>query len=96
MVIATDSEYVVRGSTKWVRNWLQNGWVTSKGQAVKNKDLWEALLGEVERHKDEGLAVEFWRIPREWNMVADAAAKEAAAATDEAPAQWEDTFGINL
>ncbi|KAK3349191.1 hypothetical protein B0T25DRAFT_547406 [Lasiosphaeria hispida] len=60
-----------------------------------NKDLWEALLGEVERYKDEGMAVEFWRIPRERNTVADAAAKEAAAKED-APNEWTEVMGINF
>lgn len=39
LVIATDSEYVVEGATKWVRTWLQNGWKTRLGASVKNKDL---------------------------------------------------------
>ncbi|KAK0657949.1 ribonuclease H-like domain-containing protein [Cercophora newfieldiana] len=93
LVFATDSEYVVLGSTKWARNWVENGWVTRKGVAVKNKDLWEALLGEIEKFKDVGMTVEFWRIPREWNVVADAAAKEAAA-EEEAPDQWMEMIGM--
>lgn len=79
MVIATDSEYVVEGCTKWTKSWIKRGWKTSAGKDVKNKDLWEMLLGEAERWKDEGLSLEFWRIPREWNEVADGAAKQAAA-----------------
>ena len=95
LVIATDSEYAVRGATKWAKKWVENGWVTSKSGAVKNRDLWEALLGEIERYEDEGMAVEFWRVPREWNMVADAAAKEAAA-EEKAPAEWRKVIGMNL
>lgn len=52
------------------------------------------LLGEIEQYKDEGMAVEFWRIPREWNTVADAAAKDAAAEVD-APNEWAEVIGIN-
>lgn len=78
IVIATDSAYVVDGATSWVKGWLRNGWKTRIGDNVKNKDLWELLLGEVERWKGCALDVAFWRIPRELNTYADGAAKEAA------------------
>ncbi|KAL2139661.1 hypothetical protein VTI28DRAFT_4886 [Corynascus sepedonium] len=93
VVIATDSEYVVEGSTKWAKTWAKNGWIKRVGDSVKNRDLWEALLGEIERYEEEGLAVEFWRIPREWNTVADTAAKEAAANFD-APNEWAEIIGL--
>ncbi|KAI0103203.1 ribonuclease H-like domain-containing protein [Nemania sp. FL0031] len=78
VVIATDSEYVTRGSIVWAKTWIKNGWRKGDGSEVKNKDLWESLLGEVERHHDEGVSIQFWRIPREWNTVADEAAKKGA------------------
>ncbi|KAI1798815.1 RNase H domain protein [Daldinia bambusicola] len=78
IVIATDSEYVVEGSTKWVRTWTGNSWRTRAGGSVRNQDLWEMLLGEFERCMEEGLSVKFWRIPRNWNTAADAAARQAA------------------
>ncbi|KAI0104488.1 ribonuclease H-like protein [Daldinia grandis] len=92
MVIATDSEYVVEGSTKWVRTWIGKGWKKNAGVDVKNKDLWEMLLGEFERWEEEGLSIKFWRIPRGWNETADAAAKKAAS-EDEVPNQWQDVIG---
>jgi len=94
-VVATDSEYVVEGSTAWARRWTRNSWRTSVGAPVMNRDLWEALLGEVERYKNHGMAIEFWRIPRDRNTEADAAAKEAAGKAI-APDQWADVMGINL
>lgn len=82
LVIATDSEYVVDGATKWARRWMEKGWTTTFGKAVKNQDLWLALLGEVERHWESNqIEIAFWRIPRKWNNEADAAAKEAALST---------------
>lgn len=78
LVFATDSEYVAKGATEWARGWVRNGWTTRTGADVKNKDLWEMLLGEAERWHDEGLGIQFWRIPRELNVEADRAAKEAA------------------
>ncbi|CAM1508906.1 Fc.00g026450.m01.CDS01 [Cosmosporella sp. VM-42] len=93
MTIATDSEYVVEGSTKWVRSWVRRGWKTAGNVDVKNKDLWEILLGEFERWKDEGLSIQFWKIPREWNATADAAAKKAASG-DAVSEEWMDVLGL--
>lgn len=78
IVIATDSSYVVDGATSWARGWMRNGWKTRNGGNVKNRDLWELLLGEVERWKKNGLVIELWKIPRELNGAADAAAKKAS------------------
>lgn len=78
LVIATDSEYVVKGATSWAKDWVANGWKISNGVPVKNKDLWELLLAEFERWERQALEVVFWRIGRELNTVADAAAKKAA------------------
>ncbi|SCO24419.1 unnamed protein product [Fusarium fujikuroi] len=78
LVFATDSEYVVKGATAWVSGWLRKGWKTSSGDRVKNRDLRKALLGELERWNVHGMRIQFWKIPREWNVEADQLAKEAA------------------
>lgn len=78
LVIATDSEYVVKGATDWVYTWRQNGWMASNGHRILNEDLWLCLFGEVERWHDLGLSIEFWHIPRDWNGVADHGARCAA------------------
>ncbi|EAW21768.1 RNase H domain protein [Aspergillus fischeri NRRL 181] len=78
IVIATDSEYVVEGATSWIKGWVRNGWRTSRGRPVKNKDLWKCLLGWCEAAAKEKTKLEFWRIPREWNAEADGWAKLAA------------------
>src|SRR5210317_2648094 len=36
----TDSNYVKNGITSWIKNRKRNGWRTSTGAPVKNKDLW--------------------------------------------------------
>jgi ribonuclease HI len=41
--VVTDSEYVKNGITKWIHNWVNNGWKTSSKKAVKNRDLWQSL-----------------------------------------------------
>ncbi|KAH7358398.1 hypothetical protein B0T11DRAFT_340700 [Plectosphaerella cucumerina] len=78
ILIATDSSYVVNDATEWALTWLSNGLVTQSGNAVMNRDLWELLLGEVERWFLRGLRVMLWSIPRELNVDADRAAKRAA------------------
>lgn len=91
VVIATDSEYVVEGATQWVRSWVYWDWTTVQGHPVKNRDLWEMLLGEIEWWDAEGFCVRFWRIPREWNRSADGAARTAAARAANVPA-WQDVW----
>lgn len=50
--VKTDSRYVIDGFEKgWVANWKRNGWRTASGQAVKNKELWEALYALVSLRK---------------------------------------------
>lgn len=43
VTLYTDSAYVKNGITKWVLAWKKNGWKTSKGEPVKNKELWVNL-----------------------------------------------------
>ncbi|KAI1113853.1 hypothetical protein F5Y14DRAFT_201746 [Nemania sp. NC0429] len=77
VVIATNSEYVTMGATVLAKKWAAKGWM--KGNApVKNRDLWEELLDEVARLNDEGVATQFWRIQKDCNTMAGAAARIAA------------------
>ena len=39
----TDSEYLIKGVTQWIKGWKKKGWKTAQGKAVLNQDLWEAL-----------------------------------------------------
>jgi ribonuclease HI len=49
--VVTDSEYLKNGITSWIVTWKRNGWMTSSKKPVANKDLWEALDAEIERHQ---------------------------------------------
>ncbi|PPQ70388.1 hypothetical protein CVT26_013854 [Gymnopilus dilepis] len=82
IVVATDSEYVVKGCTEWANEWVRRGWRTASYAQVKNQDLWEQLLARIEWLQGRNCQVLFWKIPREWNSRADAAAKRAAARAD--------------
>lgn len=48
--ITTDSEYMRNGITKWIKGWKAKGWKTASKEPVKNRDLWEELDEQNERH----------------------------------------------
>jgi len=39
----TDSQYVQKGITDWIRKWKRNDWKNSDREPVKNQDLWKEL-----------------------------------------------------
>ncbi len=41
--INTDSQYVQKGISLWMKGWVVKGWKTAAGKPVKNKDLWLQL-----------------------------------------------------
>ena len=43
VVLTTDSEYVRKGITEWLKQWKARGWKTADKKPVKNQDLWERL-----------------------------------------------------
>ncbi|MCA1768191.1 MAG: ribonuclease HI, partial [Idiomarina sp.] len=53
VILTTDSQYVKQGVEQWIHRWKKNGWRTSARKAVKNKDLWQQLDEEVNRHNVE-------------------------------------------
>ena len=50
VTLHVDSTYVMNGLTKWLPGWKRNGWLTGDKKPVKNKELWQALDTEVQRH----------------------------------------------
>ncbi|APV50559.1 ribonuclease HI [Betaproteobacteria bacterium GR16-43] len=53
VVLHTDSTYVMKGMTEWIRGWKARGWRTASKEPVKNVDLWKILDEEVARHEIE-------------------------------------------
>ena len=43
IVLTTDSQYVRKGITEWIKGWKSKGWKNASRQPVKNRDLWERL-----------------------------------------------------
>jgi ribonuclease HI len=46
----TDSQYMRKGITEWMKNWKRNGWRTANKKPVENQDLWQALDALTEQH----------------------------------------------
>jgi ribonuclease HI len=40
VVIHSDSQYVIKGATEWLRGWKAKGWRKADGKPVMNQDLW--------------------------------------------------------
>lgn len=48
VTIITDSAYVQRGVTRWLKLWAANGWRTARGQPVENQPLWRELAARLD------------------------------------------------
>jgi ribonuclease HI len=88
VVLYTDSQYVQKGITDWIRKWKQNAWQTSDKKPVKNKDLWmelDTLIGEL-KHQGTELGWKWIRghAGNEYNERCDRMTQEAIRR-----AQWD-------
>jgi hypothetical protein len=48
--VPTDSRYVKKGITRWIKNWKWNGWCNARVATVANTTLWRTLDEAVQRH----------------------------------------------
>jgi ribonuclease HI len=51
--ITTDSDYVVKGMTRWIDAWIRKNWMNAQKKNVMNRDLWERLLKASQPHEVE-------------------------------------------
>ncbi len=52
VILTTDSKYVADGITKgWAKSWKENGWRKKDRKPALNPDLWDELLGLIEKHE---------------------------------------------
>jgi len=80
ITVITDSEYVYKGITSWVRGWKARGWVTNQKTPVENQDLWK----ELDRLASSYAGKLAWKVVRghhgtPGNERADTLAQQAAA-----------------
>jgi ribonuclease HI len=79
--VRMDSQYAMNAVTKWLPGWKRNGWKTSAGKPVANRDLVARIDSLL-----TGRAVEFVYVPAHQvdgdplNALADQAASEVAVA----------------
>ena len=75
--VYSDSAYTVNAFKQgWIYNWMKNGWKTSNGSAVKNKELWQELYALTKKHKVEFIKVK-GHADNEFNNRCDEMAREA-------------------
>ncbi|NEQ30468.1 MAG: ribonuclease HI [Leptolyngbya sp. SIO4C5] len=63
VTLYTDSEYVKKGITQWIRGWEKKGWKTAAGKPVLNRDLWQQL-GQLNQQAQQHLGQ-----PVDWRYV---------------------------
>lgn len=83
VVILTDLEYIVRGATAWLPQWVRRRWRKPGGQGrYLNRDLWEELHYRIVELQAQGCDVSFWLVTneRESQFIAQAKAAARAAA----------------
>lgn len=51
VTLHTDSTYVMKGMTEWVKGWAARGWKTADKKPVKNADLWQILIEKSKPHR---------------------------------------------
>lgn len=62
--VFSDSSYLMDCFRKqWYKTWQANGWQTSKKTPVENRDLWEVLIGYLDRHR-----ISFYRVKGHVNL----------------------------
>ncbi len=78
VTLFTDSQYLRRGITEWLPGWTRRNWQTRDMTEVKNRDLWEQVALQQQRHRID------WQWVRghtgdQWNERVDALATGAIA-----------------
>jgi ribonuclease HI len=53
VIVHTDSQYVRDGISRWHTGWIRKNWRTTRGDPVKNYDLWQRLLAAAAPHTIE-------------------------------------------
>ena len=51
VVVHTDSQYVQKGMSEWLRGWKARGWRTADKKPEKNADLWQELEALAAQHE---------------------------------------------
>jgi len=78
ITVYTDSKYAKGCITDWYKKWITNGWISSKGTPVKNKELIQSILKLKDRIDSCGELKTVWvkgHDGNKYNELADSIAK---------------------
>jgi len=50
--IYSDSQFVVKGASVWMKGWIKNKWRNNAGNEVAYKEMWQQLLNEYINNED--------------------------------------------
>jgi ribonuclease HI len=78
VIITTESQYVFMGATGDAREWARQGWPSNR----RDQDLWQVLLGEIDKASENGVTIHMWLVKPEYNAVASNAALSGALLAD--------------
>jgi ribonuclease HI len=97
--LITDSSYISKAITDgWLESWQRRGWKTANRSPVKNRDLWERMITELERHGRVSPTLVKGHAGHPANERADALAQQAATEdwpVEQAPGE-ERQLGFDL
>lgn len=83
--IITDSNYAINCSTVWYKNWKKNGWTTTGGSVVMNKDLVVDIRKILDERAEKGVETKFTWIKGHDNDPGNVAADLLAVAGSRLP-----------
>lgn len=80
--IRSDSQYAINCVTNWYKNWQKNGWKTSSGKPVQNRELIQKIVRLLEQHDNITFSHVKGHADDEWNEFADIVANDCRAAIE--------------
>lgn len=51
VTLFSDSQYVVKGMSEWMKNWQKSGFKNARNKEIVNADLWQELLEASSSHQ---------------------------------------------
>jgi len=89
ITLHTDSQYLIKGITQWIKGWKRKGWKNSAGKPVLNKDLWEELDQLTQALSADKLSID-------WNYVRGHAGNPGNERCDEIARAYSHARSISL
>jgi ribonuclease HI len=78
VTIVTDSQYAINCSNVWYKNWQQNGWKSTNGKVVENRDIVENIRSKITERENMGSQTLFEWIKGHANLAGNVEADKLA------------------